>query len=195
MPYVLEPALLALPGHRASWATDLLTFEEADRHLSQLTRIPGCGCLRYSNFRSRAHTRVRLPGGITKEIAVARLMCVLSADRPLGPDDIACHSCHQEECCHPDHIYAGTRRSNGRDIYRQDMPIRKRRAPRFYDGHLLRIAEQPPSQWPLTPPKPKPIPFAERLRLALDVPEYLKTPHPPVMRATLREDLSDLSLS
>lgn len=193
MPFVHGPTRLALPHHHADWATDLLTFEEAEWHLSRLSRIPGCCCMRYSEYRSRPHTRVSLPGGITKETAVARIMATLSADRPLGPDDFACHRCDNPECCHPDHVYAGTARSNGLDKFRRDRPIRERMAARFYDEHLLRIAEQPFSPWPLTPPKPKPLPRTAGRWLALDVPEHLKVPHPSVMSVPDRKAFRDLS--
>jgi hypothetical protein len=121
-------------------------------------------------------------------------MCILSADRPLGPTDFACDTCNNEECCHPDHLYAGTARTNGRDEYRR-IPIRERRRARFYDEHLIRIAAQPAHPWPLTAPKPIPPPATERLRLALDMPEHLKALRPSTMMAPVRIGFRDLSPS
>jgi hypothetical protein len=72
-PYVHGPSRLALPHHKTpAWLTDLHTYDEADSHLSRLIRITGSSCIRYHAFLSRPHTRVQLPGGVAKEIAVAR---------------------------------------------------------------------------------------------------------------------------
>ena len=121
-------------------------------------------------------------------------MCILSADRPLGPTDFACHACNNEECCHPDHLYAGTACTNMQDRFRRRR-IRERRAARFYDEALLRIAEQPAHPWPLTPPKPKLPPAAERLRLVLDVSRDRQALNLSVMIGPTRKPFPALSAS
>lgn len=147
MPFLPGPGRLYLPHHALpSWLADLLTFEEAERHLHCLQRV-GCGCMKYRGFNSRAKTRVQLANDITRETPVARLIATLSADRPLGPQDVACHRCDTPECAHPDHLRIGSPSSNQRDRAHPGRRIRVRTAARWYDygPHWVKIHAEPPT--------------------------------------------------
>lgn len=99
--------------------------------------------MQYRNFTSRPGTRIHLEDGTSREVKVQRLMATLSADRPLGPRDYACHCCDHPWCCNPDHLRADPPSSNMRDKFGQRR-IRQRRSARFYDEILLEIAAVPP---------------------------------------------------
>ena len=122
-------------------AAEIVAYEEGERHLRRLTRMGGCSYMRYSRFTTRPTTRVRLASGITRETSVARLMSMLPGDRPLGPEDFACHCCDNEVCANPDHLLIGTASSNGLDKHRPGRPIRERIAACWYDPILERVPE------------------------------------------------------
>lgn len=176
MPFRPGPVCLRSPHQDAPpWPTEILTYEEAERHLRRLTRMGGCGCMRYSGFTTRPTTRVQLADGATRHTSVGRLMALLSGDRPLGPDDFACHRCDNEVCANPDHILIGTASSNGLDKHRPGRPIRERMAARWFDPILAQIPQEPPGV--ILPRKQgRPIgyhPSHERPRFAFALPAGL----------------------
>lgn len=131
MPFIPGLARPRLEHQNAQpWPAEVMAYDEGERHLRRLSRMGGCECMRYSNFTTRPTTRIRLAGGITRETSVARLMALLSGDRPLGPDDFACHACDNEVCANPDHLVIGNASSNGLDKHRPGRPIRERMASR-----------------------------------------------------------------
>lgn len=144
MSYVSDAVRLRLEHHsEVAWPTTIITFDEVERHLRRLRRLP-CGCFQYGGFTTRPTIGMYLADGSKPKVGVQRLMAMLSADRPLGPQDYACHACDNPTCANPDHIGIGTASSNFKDRLRPGRPIRERMAARFYDRILQNIAAAPP---------------------------------------------------
>ena len=143
MPFVPGPACPRLEHQNEQpFPTDLIPYEEGARHVRRLTRMP-CGCMRYGGYTTRPKARVRFAAGVTREMPAARLMAMLSRDRPLGPKDFATHCCDNPVCANPDHLLIGTASSNGLDKYRPDRPIRERLLARFFDPVLEQVPDEP----------------------------------------------------
>lgn len=130
-----------------AWSSEIVTHDEAERHLRKLSRT-SCGCMVYGTQTKRPKARIYTANGLVTETNIARLMVTMSADRPLQGTDFACHSCADERCANPDHLYIGDHTTNVRDKF-QRRRIRERRAARFFDHMLPEIPEHVPTPDPV----------------------------------------------
>ena len=100
--------------------------------------------LRYVAWTTRPKGTIYTLSGLSTETNIARLFLTMSADRPLGETEYACHRCDDPLCAHPDHLMVGTHHTNVLDKLQLGRPIRERMAARFFDYQLLEIGVQSP---------------------------------------------------
>lgn len=92
------------------------------RLLAKLTHTPEHGCWLCS-YSCGSHGRPQIGVGRTV-VVVARVVLEAALGRPLHPAMLACHTCDNDLCVRPDHLYEGTFADNLRDALERGQTTR-----------------------------------------------------------------------
>lgn len=98
------------------------------RILAQVSPEPNTGCWLWTGqVDQQGYAVIKMPRGPGQSWAPVRVARLLLGD--VAADRCACHRCDYPPCVNPEHIYAGTRAQNSRDMVLRGRSARGELAP------------------------------------------------------------------